>query len=41
MNPETKGVNMFEVTPKALDEIKKYLKEQKHDAVVRITMSIG
>jgi Fe-S cluster assembly iron-binding protein IscA len=38
---KTKGDVMFEVTQKALDEIKKYLKEKKQDAAVRITMSIG
>jgi hypothetical protein len=36
-----KGVDMFEVTQKALDVIKNYIKEINPDAAVRITMSIG
>jgi hypothetical protein len=36
-----KGADMFEVTQKALDVIKNYIKENNPDAAVRITMSIG
>lgn len=32
---------MFEVTEKALDVIKNYIKEKNPDAAIRITMSIG